>query len=347
MPRKNTLPLQPANTRLSLPTLLTVWGLSMMAILAMASNVRAQSTEGDQFLDGIGETALVARYVLAGDARDGSRNHHDASVHGAQAYVTDETFGRVLALGGGNGEYLSIPGSTLSGLDTVSVTGWVFYRSDAAWQRFFDFGTGTTSNFFCTPLGGQPADGYRARITTTGWNGEQGPVSQRITTDRWVHLAVVLNAANKTLTTYLDGTRAAMASDVACTLEDVLDQDQANSAQNKLFFGKSQYAADSTANVRLHDLRLYAIALSDCAGGDDLPQCQAQRPGSAPHGIHAGTRPGTGTCVDLRQTDRRGRRRKGADGRRGPPAPASYARHKTRGRDRRAGSSCDLAVPEG
>ncbi len=230
-----------------------------------AGFTRAQS-QGDQLLDGIGETALVARYVLAGDTMDWSRNGQHASVLGAaETYVDDERFGPVLSLAGGRGGFLKIPGAMLTGLDTVSVTGWVFFRSEAAWQRFFDFGRGTRANFFCTPIGGQSGDGCRARITTTGWAGEQGPTSRRIRVNRWVHLAIVLDAANQTLTIYADGKRWDRATNVQWSLEDVLDQQDHHA--NRLFIGKSQYTVDPTANVKLHDIRIYAIALTDTQVG--------------------------------------------------------------------------------
>ena len=37
---------------------------------------------GDQFLDGIGETGLVARYVLNANAEDSSRNQFHATLRG-------------------------------------------------------------------------------------------------------------------------------------------------------------------------------------------------------------------------------------------------------------------------
>jgi uncharacterized protein len=56
---------------------------------------------GDQFLDGIGETSLVARYLFNGSADDSSRNHLHASLQGSgAAFVDDERFGRVLELAG-------------------------------------------------------------------------------------------------------------------------------------------------------------------------------------------------------------------------------------------------------
>lgn len=243
--------------------------LSLLAFsasaLALVPPSQAQS-EGDQFLDGIGETALVARYILAGDTNDASRNQRHASLLGAaETYVDDEQFGRVLSLAGGQGGFLKIPGDALKGLDTVSVTGWVCFRSKVAWQRFFDFGQGPHANFFCTPIGGQSGDGFRARVTTTGWTGERGPTSRRIAVDRWVHLAIVLDAAKQTLTIYADGKRLNRATNVPWSLEGVLDQKDGDA--NSLLIGKSQYAADATANAKLHDIRIYSIALTDAQVG--------------------------------------------------------------------------------
>jgi uncharacterized protein len=223
----------------------------------------AQGGGGDQFLDGIGETALIARYVFKGNAEDSSRNTLHATVHGDKvAFVDDSKFGKVLSLPGGeNGGYVQIPGKALIGIDTISVTGWVNVRNDEAWQRFFDFGQDATRNFFCTPIGENDANGCRARITTTGWTEELGPVSARIATGKWVHLAVVLDTAKKTLSTYADGVRVGQAKDVDVTLEQVLNQE--NASANLLYIGKSEYDTDVGLNALVHDVRLYSIALTD------------------------------------------------------------------------------------
>ncbi|HEX7576837.1 MAG TPA: hypothetical protein VF430_02240, partial [Verrucomicrobiae bacterium] len=136
--------------------------------LVCPSTAPAQSG-GDQILDGIGETALVARYALNGNTEDRSRNTYNATLHGSAAtFVEDAQFGKVLSLPGESGGYLQIPGQALIGLDSVSVAGWIFVRSAAPWQRFFDFGPNSTVNFFCTPMGDDAAEGYRARMTTNG-----------------------------------------------------------------------------------------------------------------------------------------------------------------------------------
>lgn len=132
----------------------------ILSLLAGMGSVFAQTDGGDQFLDGIGETAMIARYVFDGNAQDWSRNYH-AIVHGTDvAYVQDSRFGTVLSLPGGRtGGYVQIPGEALVGNEAISIVGWVHLRSASSWQRFFDFGQDTTRYFFCTPIGDDPFEG--------------------------------------------------------------------------------------------------------------------------------------------------------------------------------------------
>jgi DUF1680 family protein len=236
--------------------------LLIINLLIYPDSVFAEAIVGNQFLDGIGETALIARYVFNGNAEDWSRNNYHATLHGTGAsYVEDEQFGKVLSLPEADaGGYVQIPGQALIGVDTVSVTGWMYIRSVVPWQRFFDFGQNTTRNFFCTPIGEELSEGYRARITDTGWTEELGPVAPRIATDRWVHLAVVLDTARQILSSYADGVRAGEVGDVDLTLEQVLNQDDVTA--NLLYIGKSQYE-DANLNAKVYDVRLYGIALTD------------------------------------------------------------------------------------
>ena len=111
------------------------------------------ATGGDQFLDGIGETALIARYMFNGNAEDRSRNNFHATLRGTgAAFVEDSRFGSVLHLPG-NGSYVQLPGNALTGEDTISVTGWLFLNSDAPGQRFFDFGQNAANSLFAAVTG--------------------------------------------------------------------------------------------------------------------------------------------------------------------------------------------------
>ncbi len=221
-----------------------------------------QEAGGDQFLDGIGETALVARYLLDGNTADRSRNGFQAILRGAGAtYVEDRRFGKVLLLPGSGGACLQIPGEALEGVDSLTISGWVFLRSAKPRQRFFELGPNTTSNLFCTPIGEEASEGYRARVTMSGWTGEQGPTAPAVPTNQWSHLAVVLDAARHALSIYRDGARVGQVTNMSVSLEALLDSDDAR--RNQIYIGKSHYETDPCLDAKLHDVRVYSVALTD------------------------------------------------------------------------------------
>jgi len=226
-----------------------------LAQLAGTSAANAQDG-GDQILDGIGETALVARYVFKGDANDASRNSQHGSLRGAGgAYVDDAKFGRVLALPGKDGAYVQIPGRTLDGLETVSVSGWVLLRQEAE-AAFVDFGISPESHFYFR-VG---ATGSVAGITRSGATGAITVAAPAVPANRWTHIAMVLDATRKTLTAYVNGERAGRARDVDLTLERVLSPD--NGDDNRAFIGASQDGNAPRLNGLVHDVRIYSTALN-------------------------------------------------------------------------------------
>ena len=66
-----------------------------LAVFIGASNtVLAQN--GDQILDGIGETGMSARYIFNGDLKDWSRNNLHARFQGSNLeFVNDNRYGKV------------------------------------------------------------------------------------------------------------------------------------------------------------------------------------------------------------------------------------------------------------
>ncbi|MDP7288008.1 MAG: LamG domain-containing protein, partial [Phycisphaerae bacterium] len=219
--------------------------------LAFASQSLGEG--GDQFLDGIGETALVARYVLNGNTEDRSRNNFHGIVKcGKPAYVKDRTFGSVLSLtGGAKGAYLQLPGQVAIGVDSISVTGWVYVRDDASGRMFFDFGQDAKRSLSCTAIGGGASRRFSAGVTVTGKSGEIGPEAKAIVTKKWVHLAVVFDADKKTISCHVDGVRVGRTSGVKLSLDKVFDPEKASA--NVLTFGKGP----GNLNAKLHDLRIY------------------------------------------------------------------------------------------
>ncbi len=226
----------------------------------LALTSRGMPQGGDQFLDGIGETALIARYVLNGSAEDSSRNTLHATLRGeGAAFVVDSRFGRVLQLPG-NGSYLQLPGNALNGQDTISITGWYFLNTDARGQWLFDFGQNASTSIFAAVAGSGPVPGLGASIgagnvARTETTGAPVPANQ------WFHMAVVLDPAARTLTCYLNGARVGQATNVTVNAAQLFNQ--ASGDANHLYIGRSQNDSDVTLNARVRDVRIYRTALTD------------------------------------------------------------------------------------
>jgi uncharacterized protein len=241
---------------------MTVRALSVLLLAATSCLVvlardagDATQQGGDQFLDGIGETALVARYALNANAEDAGRNQFHATLRGnGGSFVDDEQFRRVLLLTG-DGSHLQLPGEALTGEDTLSVTGWLFLPTGAS-GTFFDFGQSATTRFSAVA---NPS-GFRASIVVDG-KARAETTAKPFLENRWVHVAVVLDPAARVLTTYLDGARAGDATDVTVNVTQVVHQ--TTRAANRLFIGRSQDDAAPTIHARLRDIRIYRVALNE------------------------------------------------------------------------------------
>ena len=221
------------------------------------STVHAQT--GDQILDGIGETGLIARYVFNGDLRDWSRNNLHARFQGAEpTFVNDNRFGRVLSLPGDNNAFVTIPADALTDLESLSISGWIYLRSTQPGQRFFDFGKDATKRFFAAPVGTNTQKGYQALITADIAN-KKGAVSPAIEANKWVHLAVVIDVPSKSIITYVDSKPVGEAKDIPRELAEVFGQ---QSGDKQLYIGKSLVPGDPNLNALVHDFRIYRIPLS-------------------------------------------------------------------------------------
>ncbi len=224
-------------------------------LVGVASGTYDQAQGGDQFLDGIGETGLIARYVLNGNAEDASRNQFHAAVRGnGGTFVDDEQFRRVLLLTG-DGSHFQLPGATLTGEDTLSVTAWLYLPTGAS-GPLFDFGQNASNRFSAVA---SPA-GFRASIVLDGKVHAETTAAPFLE-NRWVHLAVVLDPAARLLTTYLDGAPVGRAADVTVNAAQIVNQTVRDS--NRLFIGRSQDDTVAAIHARFRDVRIYRIALSD------------------------------------------------------------------------------------
>ena len=202
----------------------------------ISGTIITHAQSGDQILDGIGETGLIARYLFNGDTKDWSRNNLHAKFQGAEPqFASDGRFEKVLLLNGEAKSYLTAPIEILNGLESLSISGWINVRSNAAGQSFFAIGEEVNQLLFATSV----AD---------------------IKQNMWVHLSIVFDAPSKMLKTYIDGRPVGEPKSISTELLAIFGQQSGSNM--KLFIGKSLLTTDVNLNARLYDFRVYRVSLS-------------------------------------------------------------------------------------
>ncbi|HEU0126610.1 MAG TPA: LamG-like jellyroll fold domain-containing protein, partial [Flavobacterium sp.] len=225
------------------------------------SNTTLQAQNGDQILDGIGETGLIARYVFNGDAKDWSRNNLHGKIEENKAkFVNDEFFGKVLSLPADSKAFVSIPGDGLIGEESLSISGWIFLRTAQKGQTVFDFGKSTNSHLFFAPTGTENETGAQTQVITEK-GAKHKTQSPALEAGKWNHVAVVINIPSKSISTFVNGKLAAETKNADLDLSKLFDYNTAS--KNKLYIGKSLGNENSYLNAKLHDFRIYRVALTD------------------------------------------------------------------------------------
>jgi DUF1680 family protein len=193
---------------------------------------------GDQILDGIGETGLIARYIFKGDTRDWSRNNlHASSSDSTVQFVNDRRFEKVLSLPGGSKAFVSVPGDVLKDMESFSISSWIQLRSNAPAQVLVGFGKGDNILFSVAPLQLAPA----------------------IELHKWVHFTIVADIASKTLQTYVNGKQVGEGKAIPAELQKFSEQEATES--NIVFIGKSIHSGSGNLDALLHDFRIYRVPL--------------------------------------------------------------------------------------
>ncbi len=227
--------------------------------LCALGSAPAFAQDGDQILDGIGETGLISRYQFKGDVRDWSRNNLHGIMQGTDfRFIPDSLFGNVLSLSGESETYITIPGEAVSGEESLTITGWINLRSAKPGQVFFDFGKNGSSHFFAAPAGTKDGEGFQAQIVTASKT--YVATSTAVPVNKWSHLAVVIDVPSKTLSTYLNGELVGGTKDVALELKQLFDFD--TDKNNQLYIGKPIDGGKTYLNAKLSDFRVYRIPLT-------------------------------------------------------------------------------------
>lgn len=181
-------------------------------------------------------------------AEDSSDNDNNGVLYGP-SWTTGQISG-ALDFDGWN-DYVSLPiGSLISSLTDCTIATWVYWDGGNAWQRIWDFGSGTSVNMFLTARNGS-TNTPRFAITTVGWWDEDQTTSpSALSTTGWHHVAVTIDADNHTHKLYLDGSLVAQNTSGYLNPSDL-----GSTTQNWL--ARSQYSADPYFNGWLDDVRIY------------------------------------------------------------------------------------------
>jgi hypothetical protein len=179
-------------------------------------------------------------------AADSSGNGYDGTITGDAVWTTGK-FGGALQFDGTD-DFVTLPiGSLIASLSDMTVTTWAnFSNAGGAWQRIFDFGSGTGIYMFLCPRIG--TDGVMRFAIRTATVGEQVVNAPSTLASGWHNVAVTFDSQAMKIGLYLDGNLVASG---ATTL---LPKDLGETTQNWL--GKSQWP-DALYMGALDEFQIY------------------------------------------------------------------------------------------
>jgi len=164
-------------------------------------------------------------------------------------------------------DYVDLPNGIISGLESVTIEAWVSwsFRStwSAEWQLIFSFGTNANGEnrqgSGTTYLALTPQDysgNVRASYTLSGYDQEDYASSTApFPTEAGTQVVMVVDGAQGSLTLYVDGARAGIATDLALDLAAIDDVNN--------WIGRSQFTEDKYFTGDVLDFRIYGGVLSE------------------------------------------------------------------------------------
>jgi hypothetical protein len=196
---------------------------------------------------------VVHRWSFTADGSDSVGGAHAVLHNGAHVD------GGALVFDGVD-DYAELPISgTLRVLTDVSVELWVTWTGWRAWERFFDFGTGPTVNWFMTPNASQTGN-PRVATTTSGNPGEQRTdATEPFPGGARTHVVYTLDGdgAADQAKLYINGTLVAVHHE-----DSPLDPAELDWIYN-LWLGRSQYAIDPYFAGEIDEFVIHSTVLTD------------------------------------------------------------------------------------
>ncbi|WP_228850791.1 beta-L-arabinofuranosidase domain-containing protein [Aegicerativicinus sediminis] len=207
-------------------------------------------------MDGIGETGLIARYVLDGDLKDWSRNNMHAEFNGSgPIFVKDSLFKKVILLSDEDKNFISLPMEVVNDVESISITFWYNLHSMEPDQTLFDYGHNNKNHLFISASSSGGYSGIEIEGSTTHL-----PFSTELGSNNWINLALVINGPSKSMSTFINGILIKEINVPNSSISDLLFHNKRNPI--KFFIGKS-INGDSFFNGKLHDFRIYRIPLKE------------------------------------------------------------------------------------
>ncbi len=186
-----------------------------------------------------------AFYPFNADARDAG-GLYNGTLETGTAITNDSSLGRVLGLNGVS-QYALLPAPVANASTFMT---WVKWNGGNDWQRIFDFGNGTGSYLFLTPMAN--SGNMRFAITTNGNGAEQRiDAPFPLPTNSWCHVAVTLDGSEGVL--YLDGEPVATNNNLTIRPWQTLATTN--------YIGHSQFASDPLFNGEMGSFRIFGRAL--------------------------------------------------------------------------------------
>ena len=189
---------------------------------------------------------LVGHWQFDNNLNDSVGPNH-GTITGSATYATGQT-GQCIDLDAVD-DHVTLPAG-IANYNDITVAAWVYWDGGGQWQRIFDFGNGSTTQYmFLTPCSGSNTLRF---VIKNGSTEQIVQTASQLTSSQWVHLAVTLSGNTATL--YVNGTSAATNTSVTINPSDF--------STTINYIGDSQWVADPLFNGRIDDFRIYNYALS-------------------------------------------------------------------------------------
>lgn len=171
---------------------------------------------------------------------------------GGYSFATGKV-GNALVFTAANAGYAALPAGILANACEATIAAWVNIKTQANYQRVWDFGWDSTVYMYMTTSDaiGMPRFGISIAGNGSREFGIDGQAALPV--DEWHHLAVVLGASDVVL--YVDGQPAGTNASITLRPADL------GSTPNN-YIGRSQFFADPYLDGDIDEFRVYDRALS-------------------------------------------------------------------------------------